>query len=170
VRWKPFFGLTNPRRSQSQVVTAMQSDARQIAERVNARRVGSGWMGHCPTDNHAHGDRSPSLSIAEGRDGRVLLHCFAGCAIEDICQAAGIEVRELFPAASGPRRHHEPAIVRAAERAIAELRIRLTPRERVVLEPTVITTTNENLDFAVARALALSVEGDLVQVVMLEGE
>jgi hypothetical protein len=38
-------------------------------------------MAVCPT----HRDRSPSLSIRDGNvDGRVLLHCFAGCDVRDI--------------------------------------------------------------------------------------
>ena len=44
------------------------------------RRVGSGWLARCP----AHPDREPSLSVGEGEGGRLLLHCFAGCAYQDI--------------------------------------------------------------------------------------
>ncbi len=46
------------------------------------RRCGRGWIAHCP----AHDDRTPSLSVAE-RGGTVLLHCFAGCAFEEILAA-----------------------------------------------------------------------------------
>ena len=46
---------------------------------VEARRTGNGnWQARCP----AHADRSPSLSIGVGSDGRILLHCLAGCALE----------------------------------------------------------------------------------------
>lgn len=63
-----------------------------------ARQVGSGqWVARCP----AHDDRNPSLSIAEGEDGRILLHCFAGCSVENICSALGIEVRDLYPGGEG---------------------------------------------------------------------
>ena len=34
-----------------------------------------GWQTHCP----AHGDEHPSLSLTEGEDGKVLVHCHAGC-------------------------------------------------------------------------------------------
>ena len=57
------------------------------------KKVGNGWVALCP----AHDDHNPSLSIGVGSDGRILLHCFAGCSIEDICSALGIEVRDLFP-------------------------------------------------------------------------
>lgn len=48
-------------------------------------------MALCP----AHADRNPSLSISE-KDGKVLIHCMAGCVTEDVCKAAGIKRRELF--------------------------------------------------------------------------
>lgn len=51
------------------------------------------WVARCP----AHEDRSPSLSVAEGDDGRVLLHCFAGCDVASVAAAVGVELPELFP-------------------------------------------------------------------------
>jgi hypothetical protein len=73
----------------------------QIAERLHARRNGSGWIAKCP----AHEDRVASLSISESKsDGRVLLHCHAGCMKESVLAAAGLEMRDLFPdASSAPR-------------------------------------------------------------------
>ena len=44
-----------------------------------------GYIAHCP----AHHDRCPSLSIREGEDGRLLLHCFAGCTWKSILAAIG---------------------------------------------------------------------------------
>jgi hypothetical protein len=38
----------------------------------------------CPCGLHKHGDRSPSLSVKDGRDGRVLLFCHAGGSYRDI--------------------------------------------------------------------------------------
>jgi hypothetical protein len=55
-----------------------------------------GWQACCP----AHEDRQPSLSIATGDDGRILLHCHAGCTLQQICKALGVEVGDLFSAAS----------------------------------------------------------------------
>lgn len=57
------------------------------------RRCGSGFKALCP----AHNDRNPSLHISQAADGKVLLHCFAGCTVEDICAALGIETSDLFP-------------------------------------------------------------------------
>jgi hypothetical protein len=56
------------------------------------RKAGSGWIANCP----AHEDRLPSLSITEGDDGRLLLHCFAGCQVHDILAAVGLQVGDLF--------------------------------------------------------------------------
>jgi hypothetical protein len=55
--------------------------------------AGDEWKAVCP----AHGDRSPSLSIGEGTDGRILVKCFAGCSVESICAKIGIRVADLFP-------------------------------------------------------------------------
>ncbi|MBI3767009.1 MAG: toprim domain-containing protein [Deltaproteobacteria bacterium] len=49
-------------------------------------------MTKCP----AHDDHSPSLSVAEGDDGCVLLNCHAGCAVEDMVAEIGLEMRDSF--------------------------------------------------------------------------
>lgn len=51
------------------------------------------WLACCP----AHDDKSPSLSIRETADGRVLVHCFAGCAVHEIVSAVGLDTSDLFP-------------------------------------------------------------------------
>jgi len=59
-----------------------------IALGLRARRSDRGWTARCP----AHEDHSPSLSIAE-KDGRVLVHCHAGCeqaAVIDALRARGL--------------------------------------------------------------------------------
>jgi CHC2 zinc finger len=125
------------------------------------RRYGDGWMALCP----AHCDKSPSLSIHES-NGKILLHCFAGCSVEAICAAAEIAIRDLFAEPRLPRKS-EPLVVRHAERQIASLRSRLTPRDRE-RNVTVVLASRENPDPAFARALALAVEGELVQVAFKE--
>jgi hypothetical protein len=54
---------------------------------------GNGWTARCP----AHNDHSPSLSISEAEDGKVLVKCFAGCAVEAVVAKLGLEMRDLFP-------------------------------------------------------------------------
>jgi len=58
------------------------------------RRTGVGrWLARCP----GHEDKSPSLSVREMDDGRILLHDFAGCSVEEILCAAGLTFDALFP-------------------------------------------------------------------------
>ncbi len=53
---------------------------------LKGRRNRHGWLVRCPCLNHGkgRGDRSPSLSVTDGDDGRLLLCCFAGCQFDDI--------------------------------------------------------------------------------------
>ncbi len=62
-----------------------------------AQRTSSGYSACCP----AHDDSNPSLSISEGIDGKILLKCFAGCSIEDVCACLSIQVSELFCPVNG---------------------------------------------------------------------
>jgi hypothetical protein len=58
------------------------------------RKTGAGrWIARCP----AHDDKSPSLAIRELDDGRVLIHCFSGCAAADVLNAIGLDFDALFP-------------------------------------------------------------------------
>ena len=66
----------------------------------DARRTGAGWQARCL----AHEDHTASLSVAEGRDAAVLLHCHAGCATADVVAAAGLSLSDLFPAATEVRK------------------------------------------------------------------
>jgi hypothetical protein len=60
----------------------------------HVRKTGCGrWVCRCP----AHNDRNPSLAIRELEDGRILLHCFAGCEVERILDAVGLALEDLFP-------------------------------------------------------------------------
>lgn len=60
-------------------------------ERVRA--TSGGWSACCP----AHDDRNPSLSVKEGDNDAVLIHCFAGCEVADIVAALGLQLSDLFP-------------------------------------------------------------------------
>ncbi|MEX2175366.1 MAG: hypothetical protein WD872_13475 [Pirellulaceae bacterium] len=65
---------------------------RLLAKLPDAKRVGKAWSARCPV----HEDRRASLSIAEGEDGRALVHCHAGCAVDAICAAVGLGVIDLM--------------------------------------------------------------------------
>lgn len=53
-------------------------------------RVAGGYMARCP----AHEDRTASLSITEG-ESRILLHCHANCAQDDVLAAMGLDWRDV---------------------------------------------------------------------------
>lgn len=138
----------------------------QIAERLHARSAGSDrWRGKCPV----HGGKSlTSLSVSRGEGGRTLVKCWGGCAVKDICAAVGLRVTDLFEHQT-PRKPMSP-VLRSAQRTAAEVSRHLTKLERIIAEPVFIRTTPENLDFAIARALALTVEGELCQIAFVENQ
>lgn len=60
----------------------------------NYRKRGNNkYQAVCP----AHTDKSPSLSIANTPDGRVLLHCHGGCSVHDVLSACGLSLSDLYP-------------------------------------------------------------------------
>ncbi len=60
----------------------------------SVRETGQGrWIARCP----AHYDRTPSLSIGQADDGRILINCFAGCATSEVVSVVGLELSDLFP-------------------------------------------------------------------------
>lgn len=99
--------------------------ARVLSCLEGARPNGTGWTARCP----AHDDRTPSLSIARGDDGRALLHCHAGCEVKAICGALGIEERELFDSSDAPPRPtHSTRTGARASSAASPRRQRSFPR------------------------------------------
>jgi hypothetical protein len=87
----------------------MSADA-LLARLEGVKATGSGrWIAKCP----GHSDRSPSLSIRELSDGRVLIHDFAGCPPGDVLAAVGLDMTDLFPERIGhhiqPSRSRVPA-------------------------------------------------------------
>lgn len=82
-----------------------------LLDRLEAVKGGHGrWIARCP----AHADRSPSLSIRECDDGRILVHCHAGCSPADIMSAVGLSMTDLFP--DGPLYHKAKGVLRRNER------------------------------------------------------
>lgn len=59
-----------------------------------AKRSGrDSWIACCP----AHQDKNPSMTIREVEEGKLLVHCFAGCSIEEIVSSIGITLADLMP-------------------------------------------------------------------------
>lgn len=59
--------------------------------KVKALTAG-GWIALCPV----HNDKTASLKVDVGRDGRALIHCHAGCNSSDVMRALGLEMEDLF--------------------------------------------------------------------------
>lgn len=84
---------------------------RLLSRLEGVRRTGADqWAARCPS----HQDKSPSLSIRAGDDGRILLHCFAGCSALDVMQAVGLTLADLFPIRLKPQTPQERRQAREA--------------------------------------------------------
>src|SRR5215211_1237001 len=76
----------------------MLADFEDVLDKLEvASRSGEKAMSFCP----AHDDRTnPSLSL-KTENGKLLLHCFAGCRPEDIVSEIGLEMKDLFSEGGG---------------------------------------------------------------------
>lgn len=78
----------------------------RVLDRLDrVHRNGTGWTARCP----AHDDRANSLSVGEGDDGRVLVHCFAGCEVNAIVAGIGLDLADLFERSHGGEGRRSPA-------------------------------------------------------------
>lgn len=57
------------------------------------------WVARCP----AHDDSNPSLGVAVGSDGRILVKCYAGCTTEAVMAAMGLKMCDLMPEGKRPK-------------------------------------------------------------------
>lgn len=102
-----------------------------LVERLHAvKRTGDGrWTACCP----AHEDRHPSLSIRELRDGRVLVHCFAGCDVHDVVRAVGMTLEDLMPAAAPDAENRRRPTLRERPMISAADALRVAQFESIVV-------------------------------------
>lgn len=59
----------------------------------NVRQCGTGHRADCPTGHKSRG----TLAVTVGDDGRLLLHCFAGCGAAEVVERLGLSLADLFP-------------------------------------------------------------------------
>lgn len=108
------------------------------------RRQGHGWTARCPAHSP---DRHPSLSVHAGDRG-ILVKCWAGCSLAEICMSLGIKPRCLFYDAGGPVDHkatRRAQVKRQAER----LRLQAMGRQADVLrEAEAVIRAATNLDIS----------------------
>lgn len=91
--------MQGPRRQASpNCITGAPFD--EIAARVEAAKENKPAPGlaramvcRCP----AHDDKRPSMLVSETEDGRVLMHCRAGCTFDEIRQGLGLDPIDLIP-------------------------------------------------------------------------
>jgi hypothetical protein len=65
--------------------------AGEIAYQLRGHKQPCGWIACCP----AHDDRNPSLSLKDTDDGRILVHCHAGCEQRVVIDA--LKARAMWP-------------------------------------------------------------------------
>jgi putative DNA primase/helicase len=99
--------------------------AETIAKALGGRKAGATCMACCP----AHEDREPSLSISDGKNGKLLVHCHAGCDQRDVI--AALQKRGLWETTGKTadcfaRKHHcrfssepDPNALKRTEAALA---------------------------------------------------
>ena len=77
----------------------MSATERLVARLKGAKQIAPDkWKACCP----AHPDKTPSLDVRDA-SGRVLVCCHAGCSAEDVVQAVGLTLADLF---DQPLAHH----------------------------------------------------------------
>lgn len=73
--------------------TELEVVLRGRGQRVRRRPCGKGFVAQCP----AHQDgKHMSLAVSIGRDGRQLMHCFAGCGFDEVRLALALPVEAFF--------------------------------------------------------------------------
>ena len=79
------------------------ASAEPLLQRLDGvQKAGTGWRARCPSCT----GRSRALSIAES-EGRILVHCFAGCSGDDVLGAVGLRWSDLHPPRSWPQSPEE---------------------------------------------------------------
>jgi putative DNA primase/helicase len=82
-------------------------DAQTIAEALEGKRSGKGFLACCP----AHDDKNPSLSIDDGDNGKPVVFCNAGCSQEAVI--AALTERGLWPDTGNPLSPKELEAIKA---------------------------------------------------------
>src|SRR5690349_13065955 len=85
---------------------------RVLSVLTDAKKSNNGWIARCP----AHDDAKASLSVAIGRNDRVLLKCHAGCTVSSVVSALGLSLADL---GGTPERTQRTPERRSEERSFA---------------------------------------------------
>ncbi len=85
---------------------------RVLSRLKGVKPAGSGkWMALCPS----HADKQTSLSVREGRDGRCVMYCHAGCDFKTIVAALSLAVTDVFADSRPTLTVSQPVVVEKAQ-------------------------------------------------------
>lgn len=110
----------------------MAAESSILLDRLDGlQRTRRGWRARCP----AHEDRRPSLDLAVGAGGKLLVVCRAGCPTQGVLEALGVSWSALFP--DRPPRRRAPSRFRspleaARAQVLAEARRQPWTREGIL--------------------------------------
>jgi putative DNA primase/helicase len=112
--------------------------AEDLVRALSGRRIGRAWIARCPV----HDDRRPSLAIAKAKNGKVLVHCHAGCNQRDVIATLRIRGawdginrgtdRLLRKTDSKLMVESDPGVLKRLESALAVWRASLLPQQMEV--------------------------------------
>lgn len=113
------------------------------------------WSACCP----AHKDKTPSLSITETSEGKILLKCFAECDVDQIVGSIGMELSDLFPpdtaSYSGPKKVRLITPSQALDVIAAECELVWTAAQNLAAGHTLKPKDLERLSFSASRIRAV---------------
>ena len=88
------------------------------------KRRGEHMDAHCP----AHDDLAPSLELDVGKDGRALVHCFAGCSPQAVVAALDLKMSDLFVHEAAKRKSGSRRRVTRSPTGVLDDKYSITPR------------------------------------------
>ena len=101
-----------------------------VLRRLNGvKRSGGGYSARCP----AHEDKNASLSVKQGDNGGIVLHCHAGCTPEQVVGALGLSMKDLFPDGDRPRQEYRPRPTSREDRGSIAARYSYTDEKGALL-------------------------------------
>ena len=79
---------------------ARSMEAKKVKEQLlsrldKVRGNGTKYRAKCPARDHSSGDNT--LSLLFNSDGRILIHCHAGCEVNDVLESIGLSLSDLYP-------------------------------------------------------------------------
>jgi predicted protein tyrosine phosphatase len=99
----------------------MDEELRDVLERLdNVSETSDGWEACCP----AHDDNNPSLSVSDGDEQPVVVHCWAGCTSEEVVAALGLNFADICEGEAEPRNEDDADTLSAVQRERQKLKRR----------------------------------------------